>query len=301
MGEKKRFSKAKKTYKNKYKKLMLIPLLFFIFSIGVLGFSKLTTGEFTGKDIGLTGGTTVTVHTSEDINVKEVERSLEDELGTSARVRELTSVSSGGTIGYTFEVKQTEGEEEIVDAVSEVIGMELTEDDYSLESTSAALGSSFFQSAIKAIAIAFVFMIIVVFVYFRKIVVSGAIVLSVVFDVVGTLAVMNLAGITLSTAGVAALLMIIGYSVDTDILLSTKIMKRKFGSLTHRLFRAMNTGLTMQFTTFTVFMVMYLLSPAYALKEIAIILMISILIDVASTWLQNAGILRLYLEKNEKA
>jgi preprotein translocase subunit SecF len=138
---------------------------------------------------------------------------------------------------------------------------------------------------------------IVVFIYFRKLVVSGAIILSIIFDVIGTLAVMNLIGIKLSTAGVAALLMVIGYSVDTDILLSTKLIKRKFGSVTHRLYNAMNTGLTMQFTTLVVFIVMYLLSPAYALKEIAIILIISILIDTVSTWIQNAGIIRLYLEK----
>ena len=62
----------------------------------------------------------------------------------------------------------------------------------------------------------------------------------------------------------------------------------------------MNTGLTMQFTTLSVFIVMYLLSPAYALKEIAIILIISILIDMISTWIQNAGIIKLYLEKKNK-
>ncbi|UCD03902.1 MAG: protein translocase subunit SecF [Candidatus Woesearchaeota archaeon] len=297
MEKKERFVKAKKIYENKYKKLLLIPIIFFLLSISILGFAKISTGEFIGKDVGLTGGITVTIQTTSQLNVDNIKEGLEDELNTEVRVRELTSISTGGIIGYTFELKEVSDEDEIIDAISKVTGLDLDSAKYSVETTSAALGSSFFQNAMKAVVIAFIAMMIVVFIYFRKLVVSGAIILSIIFDVIGTLAVMNIIGIKLSTAGVAALLMVIGYSVDTDILLSTKLIKRKFGSVTHRLYNAMNTGLTMQFTTLVVFIVMYLLSPAYALKEIAIILIISIIIDIVSTWIQNAGIIRLYLEK----
>ena len=54
-----------------------------------------------------------------------------------------------------------------------------------------------------------------------------AVMFSAFADIVMTLAVVNLVGIKLSTAGIVAFLMIIGYSVDTDILLTTRLLKRK--------------------------------------------------------------------------
>jgi hypothetical protein len=106
MEKKERFVKAKKVYENKYKKLLLIPIIFFLLSISILGFSKLSTGEFISKDVGLTGGITVTVQTTSQLDVNNIRESLEDELDTEVRIRELTSISTGGIIGYTFELKE---------------------------------------------------------------------------------------------------------------------------------------------------------------------------------------------------
>lgn len=293
-------NKLKEPYEKKYKKLLLIPIILLILSISLLGYSKITTGEYIEKDVSLTGGITVTVYTSENIDINSVKTSLESQLNTEVKIRELTSIANAGTLGYTFEMQDIASEEEIIDTISSEINIEITSENSSIEQTSATLGASFFRSSMTAIIFAFIFMAIVVFFYFRKIVVSGAIILSVIFDVLVTLGIMNIIGIKLSTISIAALLMIIGYSVDTDILLSSKILKSKKGTITERIYRAMNTGLTMQFTTLVVFLVMFFLSPAIALKEIAIILIISIFIDIISTWIQNAGILRLFLEKKHE-
>jgi len=53
----------------------------------------------------------------------------------------------------------------------------------------------------------------------------------------------------LSTAGIAAFLMLIGYSVDTDILLSSHLLKRKEGGMWVRLHSAFKTGIMMSVTT----------------------------------------------------
>jgi len=54
---------------------------------------------------------------------------------------------------------------------------------------------------------------------------SSCVILAAVSDIISTIAVTNLLGLKMSTAGIAALLMLIGYSVDTDILLTTKVLK----------------------------------------------------------------------------
>jgi preprotein translocase subunit SecF len=138
---------------------------------------------------------------------------------------------------------------------------------------------------------------IVVFIYFRVPVPSIAVILSAFSDIVVTLAVVNVMGIKLSTAGIAAFLMLIGYSVDTDILLSTRVLKRKEGDVLDRVFKAMKTGLTMSITTLVAVTVALIFTQSIVLKQIMTILIIGLLIDLINTWIQNAGILRWYMER----
>ena len=107
-------------------------------------------------------------------------------------------------------------------------------------------------------------------------------------------------GIKLGTAGIAAFLMLIGYSVDTDILLSSKVLRRKEGGIMDGIFTAMKTGLTMSTTTLIAIIVAFSFAQSEVLKQIMTILIIGLLVDLSSAWLQNVGILRLYLEKKEK-
>jgi len=138
---------------------------------------------------------------------------------------------------------------------------------------------------------------LVVFIYFRTAVPSLAVILAAFSDMIITLAIIDLIGIKLSTAGIAAFLMLIGYSVDTDILLTTRVIKRKEGSVFDRVIGAAKTGLTMNLTTLSALTIAFIFTPSEVLKQIMLILIIGLLVDIINTWLQNAAILRYYIEK----
>lgn len=284
-------------YEKEYKKLLTFSFIVLFILVGVLGYWKFNTGEFIAKDITLKGGILITVQTDKLYDVAQLERSLEDQLGISVSVRALRSLG-GRLIGYSFEMEKV-NIEHAKSAISRVLGIELAQGTYTIEEMSSALGSAFWSSTLKALALAFLFMSAVVFYYFRVLIPSCAIVLCAVSDIIATLAVMNLIGLKLSTAGVAALLMLLGYSVDTDILLSTKLLKRAEGTLIERIYSAMKTGVTMEGTTIIALTVLWAVSPAAVLKQIAIILIIGLLFDLIFTWIQNVGILRFYLESKE--
>ena len=91
--------------------------------------------------------------------------------------------------------------------------------------------------------------------------------------------------------------MLIGYSVDTDILLSTRVLKRKEGTIYDRVISALKTGLTMNLTTLSALLVALYFSNSPVLSQIMTILLIGLVIDIMNTWIQNAGILRWYMEK----
>ena len=157
----------------------------------------------------------------------------------------------------------------------------------------------FFSNLIITI-LSLIIIVVLLAVYLRESTPSFAVILAIIADIVTTLAIVNLIGMKLSTAGIAAFLMLIGYSVDTDILLSTRILKRKKGTILERTLGAMKTGMFMTLTTLVAVGLAAIISQSETLKQIMIIVIIGLLVDVVNTWIQNAGLVRWYLELKHK-
>jgi preprotein translocase subunit SecF len=173
----------------------------------------------------------------------------------------------------------------------------------SIQTTSAAFGDDVQQQALLGVGIAFVGMAVLVFGLFRTFVPSIAVVLSAFSDIVIPIALMNvftalpvLPDISLSLGTVAALLMLIGYSVDSDILLNNHILRRR-GDFYESTYRAMETGVTMTVTSISAMAVMYVVSAALGiplLPEIAIVLVFGLSADLMNTYMMNLSLLRYY-------
>ena len=107
-------------------------------------------------------------------------------------------------------------------------------------------------------------------------------------------------GIPLEPATLAALLMLIGYSVDTDILLTARTLKQKISGVNESIDDAMVTGLTMTFATLIVMVIMIVISKMFTqidtLYNIAVVLFFGLVTDIPATWFTNAGIIKWYLE-----
>ena len=280
-----------------YKKLLWVTIIMLIIFGGVLGYSKYTTNEFIQKDFSLDGGLLITVQAEPTLSAADLETELQQTLGGSIHVIELRSISSGGSNGYIVELESFDNDAAL-SAISSALGITL-QDNYTIEEVSSELGQSFLQSTIKAILVAFIVMSIVVFVYFREFIPSMAVILAGFSNLIGTLAIMNLLGMQLSTAAVAALLMVLGYSVDTDILLTTRLLRRHDGTLFVRLIDSMRTGLTMTAAAIVALGVGYIFSSSYVLQQMFLIILIGLVFDVIMTYGMNAGLLIWYLRKKK--
>lgn len=125
---------------------------------------------------------------------------------------------------------------------------------------------------------------------------SAAVILAAFSTIIFTMAVVDLMQMRISTAGIAAFLMLVGYSVDTDILLSTRVLKNNTGTVYERIVSTFKTGVTMTGTTFAAAFVSLIFSQSAVIREIMIIICIGLIADVLFTWIQNAGVLRWHLE-----
>ena len=290
-----------KVYDKQYKKLLIIPFVLLFIALVLIFYKYSTTSEFIEKGISLKGGTTITIPMVKGVNIEELRASLLSSFpGRDINIRELSRIgqSSGIIIEADVDPEETDELSSFLEKVERELSIK--KDDYSIEIIGSSLGESFFRETIVAISIAFLFMGIVVFIYFRSFVPSIAVILSAFSDIIETLAIVNLLEIKLSTAGIAAFLMLIGYSVDTDILLSTRVLKVTEGTVFEKIKGAMRTGLMMSGTTIVAILTALIFTQSEVIRQIMIILLIGLGIDLINTWIQNAGLLRLYVERKQK-
>jgi preprotein translocase subunit SecF len=145
-------------------------------------------------------------------------------------------------------------------------------------------------------------MAIVVFIIFRTVVPSSAVILSAFADILMTLVFVNMLGMKISSAGIVAFLMLIGYSVDTDILLTTRLLKRREGSINHRILGAFKTGITMTLTSLLAITFAWIVVRSFSivLSQIFLILIIGLCFDILNTWITNVSILKWYVKEKKQ-
>lgn len=267
-----------------YKPLITIPVVITIIALLLIATMGLNQG------IELKGGTVAVI-----------------QLDKSISQNELQSIISAGLPNQTVDVKSITNNQATVDIVGDTDVVKLsstlngTGTITSYKSVGAVLSQQAMTQIYYALAFAFIFMSITVFIIFRNVVPSLAVIFAALSDIIIAVGGMSLFGIPLSIASVGALLMLIGYSVDTDILLTTRILKRKEGTVTQRAIEAMKTGLTMAAAAIGSMVALYLvvvfmIPAAQTLADIAAVLIIGLVADIMATWLMNLGILRWYVE-----
>lgn len=267
-----------------YKPLIAIPVIITVIALVLLATNGLTQG------IDLRGGTNVVIDLHQDTSAQELQSIISNGIGNN-QVEVTSIVNQKATV-------EIAGETDAVKLTNVLAGVGTIE---SLQSVGALLSERALTQVYYAIAFAFLFMAITVFVVFRELVPSISVILAAFSDIVIAMGGMSLFGIPLSVASVGAILMLIGYSVDTDILLTTRVLKRREGTINERAIDAMKTGFTMAAAAIasmvTLYLVVIFFMPfAHTLSQIASVLIIGLVADVLATWLMNLGVLRLYME-----
>lgn len=289
-------------YLKNYKKLMIIPLLLLVLSLGQIFWQTYTTGEFIKKSVSLKGG--ISLNLLGDIEEQPIVEAIAQRFPDADwSIRTLTR--AGTKTGIDVEIDLDVTNEQNVIAFKDLIlttipSLEKSDIEENMKLRSPVLGKSFFNTAMKILVLSFLLMGIVVAINFKTFVPSIAVILAAFSDIIMTVAFMNITDMRLSTSGIAALLMLIGYSVDTDILLTMKVLGRQGVHAMDMVVRAMKTGLMMSLTTILAASVSIFVIISVEIKQIMIIILVGLLIDIINTWIQNVGILLLYLEKKKE-
>jgi preprotein translocase subunit SecF len=276
------------------RQLLAIPLAILAVSLVILLVSFMSSGSPVDLGMEFQGGTQISVETTDSPAKLEEMYSSYD----------ITDVRQAGSrvvmqFGVMDKEQQRQLENDITSRYSNV----------QIQQVGPIYGRDLQVQAVRALIISFIGMSLVAFLLFRTLIPSLAIILSAFSDIMIAAAFMKVAGIELSLGTLAALLMLIGYSVDSDILLTNRVLKRR-GTIEEKISRAMQTGITMTTTTLAALAVMYIVStysylviPSFTqitlLSQISIVLIAGLIADMMNTWLLNTGILRWYVSKPE--
>jgi len=153
----------------------------------------------------------------------------------------------------------------------------------------------------QALIFSLLVLVVNLIIYLKYNVPSLAVIISAFADILMTLALVNILGIEMSSVGIIAFVMLIGYSVDTDILLTNRILKKE-GTLNERIFSSFKTGMTMTLTSLVAFLIALIIVSSFSaiLTKIFTILVIGLGFDILNTWITNVSLLKWYVKsKNE--
>lgn len=280
-----------------FKQMLILPAILLLVSLLILTYTTLTTETRTPVELGMEfrGGMAMIFDST-----KTPDQLKED--FSAYPVVQAREYGGGGRKLIQFgPMKESD-----VTAVTAKINSEYSNSNLEIRQMGEVVSKALQGQALRAILFSFLGMGLVVFFVFRTFIPSAAVVISAFADIAFAAAMMDVFGIVLSLGTVAALLMLIGYSVDTDILLTTRLLKRK-GELNDKIKDAMKTGMTMTLTTLAALIALFLVSSGSYLvstftridiiRDISIVLIFGLIADIINTWMTNVGILKWYLEK----
>ncbi len=277
------------------RQLVAVPLAVLVLALAIIGGWYLVTGAPANLGLEFTGGVELRIADDGEGNMEERIETAFDQEPDSIR-----SIPADDVFVVTFRAAEDDpdGLANDLEDQSEAAGFRLD----SLDQVSPSFAADTAQTALFGIGLAFLGMSVLVFALFRTFVPSVAVVASAFSDLIIPIAAMNLLGIEMTLGTVAALLMIIGYSVDSDILLNNSVLRRT-GDFYESVSRAMRTGVTMTLTSTAAMIVMAIVASIFGidlLRDIGIILAIGLSADMMNTYLMNVTLLRWYKFKGVK-
>ena len=269
-----------------WKKFMFIPAFLFVLSLGIFAYNQYRYDSFMKRSVELSGGKVITIKYS------SINPGLDEYF--SERDYEVRYI---GSDILTVEIPYNENETAVVNELKDYVAIE----DYSIREIGPVLGEAFWSQSQWAIIIALVLISIMVFFLFRSFVPSMAVITSIIIDAAVTMAIISLMGKSFSIAMIGALLTIMSFSIDTDVLLTAKLTKTK-SSFREALKDAMKTAGIIIIASLVSATTVYIISTNQVLDDISLVLMVGLAVDFVVTWLQNASIIKWWVdEKSKKA
>ncbi len=274
-----------------YKKLVIVPIILAAVMGSAIAYHWYSEGTPVSLSLEFSGGSYIRVQNIERPSESQIEDfriAFDENFGKKANIH---------TYADGLEIETSADLTDFEDDPNQTIRQLLSDagiegnPQINTETMGSIVAQLYTEQARNAAIAALIAMAIILFIALRRLTAVGGILLVVGLDFLGILGAMAILGIPLSLSSMAGILLIFGYAVNTNILLSTNLLRRKGETAQDRAARAMNTVVKMSSTSAIAMVVLNLITTAPELEQISAVLVIGILVDMVNTWLLNSGIL----------
>lgn len=200
----------------KYIKLWIaIPLVIILIGFGLIAVRGFNLG------VDFVGGSVIHVSMDKSYNVNDV-RDILNELSVSADIVSAGQNNQDIIIRLRYMEDQQGIHEEIIGSLQE--RYELDEEKFSIDFVGPTMGRELIRDAVKSIMIASG--LILVYIWIRFKLKSGvAAIIALIHDILVMIAVTSIAGIQINSSFIAAILTILGYSINDTIVIFDRIRR----------------------------------------------------------------------------
>ena len=282
---------------------------FFLLSLVIIliGFGAMTVTAKAGRgalnwDVEFTGGTSMEIDMGEDYEVEELAEIIEEVTGQSApQIQQVM-----GTNAAEIKLQHIEGSVRL-ELMNKIWEKHPSAELKEANDISGTVSREMQQSAIRATVIAGVVMLLYISLRFEDVRAGGSAIIALLHDVLVVLASYALFRIPVNHTFIAVLLTILGYSINSTIVIFDRVRENKEyytaaetaqkidKSISQTMNRSINTSLT---TLFTVGAIYVLGVPS--IKEFALPMMVGIIAGAYSSICISSSIWYVLMPKEEK-
>ena len=284
------------------KKFFLLSLVIILIGFGAMAVNQKAGRGALNWDVEFTGGTSMEIDMGEVYETEELEAILTEVTGqTAPQIQQIM-----GTNAAEIKLQSIDGptRTELMQAVKEKYpSAELKE----ANDISGTVSSEMQRAAIQATALAGIAMLLYISLRFRDLRAGGSAIIALLHDVLVVLASYALFRIPVNHTFIAVLLTILGYSINSTIVIFDRVRENKAyytaeqtaekidKSIGQTLNRSINTSLT---TLFTVGAIYILGVPS--IKEFALPMMVGIIAGAYSSICISGSVWYVLMPKEEK-
>lgn len=207
--------------KNRYV-YIIISITIIAIGIGFMFYNSSKGNGIFNYDIQFTGGTSIEITVGKEIDNDEINKIVKEQLNTTAQIQKIGD-------GKSFSIKTrslTQDERiKLVDSFEKKYN--ITEDSISVRDISATISNEMRKTSFLAIFISCVAMLIYVSLRFKDIKIGSSAIIALVHDSLVVLACYAIFRIPLNEAFIAAILTIIGYSINATIVIFDRVRENK--------------------------------------------------------------------------
>jgi len=278
---------------NNYKKFLMISMVIFVIFVGIILFNYFKYEYIINKSITISGGYVTLINNNYHITNPEIQNTLNQMNITDYvlyNTPNIIYIESGEQINETL----------LINLFNQDYNIKLLPTDISIQQYSSLVGNLIFNQFLFFVILAMILAAFIIFISFRASKITLNIISTILFDVVGLLSILSITKYPIGANGFIGMLMILGFAIDNNVVLSTNIVKEKEKPFIERVRMSFRVGMLMEVIALYTLLLLYFIVPEPSVDEFAFVLSIAIILDLLYYLIGNIPLYKYFEAKKEQ-